>query len=235
MTKRNVENDIDELREDLLGELSPAERLTLTMEAVASGARDSTERLRETCPQRTYRGPDAAYIERWRLAARLRDQVVYTLHTTALRYEHLETEYRRRLSRELEEGGGSAADEEAIDLTIEQANQLDGLFAQLYATYHGAAQFAEDRLGVTLETWLEEHDDGAEVCELVELILADEMRAELAEKWLNNGGERPYDEDDGGEDDDDAWRTLDDAADDRYETYEATWVEVIEMIPGETE
>src|SRR5689334_386760 len=52
----------------LYATFAPPERLTLLLEAMARRDDAEVERLRETCPRRTYTQVDAAFEERLRLA-----------------------------------------------------------------------------------------------------------------------------------------------------------------------
>ncbi|MFA1610778.1 hypothetical protein [Halobellus rubicundus] len=50
MTKQRLESEIDELSDELLGELDPTDRVGLMLRAEAGGREAWIDRLRRTCP-----------------------------------------------------------------------------------------------------------------------------------------------------------------------------------------
>jgi len=67
----------------------------------------------------------------------------------------------------------------------ERADIIKFLFAELYTNYHAYRQFAEEVLGVNLETWFTLHHHGEALLTDIESLLDDQMRHDLAEELLN--------------------------------------------------
>lgn len=63
MTKRSVENDLDDMSEEVLGGLDPGKRLRMSLEALADGDLDKHERLMETTPIKSYKLTDPEYTD----------------------------------------------------------------------------------------------------------------------------------------------------------------------------
>jgi hypothetical protein len=86
MTKRNVENDIEELSEEVLGDLSHDERLELLLEASAKGKDGWRERLAETAPRATYEQMEVGLTRRVEIAYAMGQTATIHLQGSALRY-----------------------------------------------------------------------------------------------------------------------------------------------------
>ncbi|WP_115864079.1 hypothetical protein [Halorussus litoreus] len=234
MTKRRLENEIDEVSKEVLGDLSPDERLQLVLEAQAAGNDRWVERLVGTCPRYHYRATDRAFTERGRLALLLGRHALYDLHTTLLHYELVKQQQRFTtivgISRD--EGLSDAA----RDRAAERADHVNGLFADLYMQWHAYQQFAEAVLGVDLETWIGRHDEGALVLDAVEDTLDDSLAVEFAEDWLSDESDGTGDEDDAGSaetaDSGESGVAPDELAELRFEGLQAMWREGIAEITG---
>jgi hypothetical protein len=216
MTKRRTERDLDELRGEVLEDLSPDDRLQLYLEAKAEDNETWMDRLIETCPQYRYRGTDFAFTERDRFSFKLCLHAMYGLHTAMLEFELVKKV--QQLTRRIDFN----RDEEPTDAELEQAEKraenLRMLFGDLYTLYHSYRQFAEEILGVDLETWLGAHPNGQFVLEGVAETLDDSLQHKLAEEDLNPNAEA----------EDDDWVTLDDVADIRYEAHSRLWAKAVD-------
>ncbi|WP_134670247.1 hypothetical protein [Halorussus marinus] len=174
MTKRRVENELDELSDEILRELSPDERLPLVLTAAADGKDDWLDRLNETCPRYTYTKRDVRYTNRTRLAFILARKAVYDLHTTWLLFEWLYSHHMQMTVIAL----CTELDPENVDrLDDSEGRDPGALLRHLYATYHGYERFADEDLGVSLETWLSIHPEGEGIATAVAEVL--EERAGL--------------------------------------------------------
>jgi len=92
MTKRSVENDLEDMSEEVLGGLNPGKRLRMSLEALADGDVDKHERLMETTPVKSYKLTDPEYTDAV--------QKMVLLSTTAM-YQ-LRLQYRTLMSFEAE-------------------------------------------------------------------------------------------------------------------------------------
>lgn len=63
MTKRSVENDLNDVSDAVLGGLEPGKRLRMTIGALAEGDDATHERLMETTPMKDYKLTDPEYTE----------------------------------------------------------------------------------------------------------------------------------------------------------------------------
>lgn len=184
MTRRRVDTAVEELSEEMLGDLDPDLRCQLWLEAIATGNDDWVDRLRETAPVYRYRGTDRAYVERAHAALQFLQYAIYDLHTTLLQHEYLDLLQRTQWVIDSLRDEDPA--EEQLDRASERADQLSCLYLALYCQYHGYKEFASDTLGIELETWFALHRDGEHVLGAVEETLDDELRYDLSTEWLND-------------------------------------------------
>lgn len=215
MSKRRLERELEEFR-PMLEELSPDERLELFLESAAADREGWLEELRETCPRRRYQTADNTYAERERVALLYCHHALYNLHTTLLSFE---------LGRQCQDmwwvldfHSDETPSDETLEEAAERAEDLCRLFRNLSTQYHAYERFAEDVLGVSLETWLGNHQDGRRVLEAVRETLADESWTRLATEDLNESGVEPGD---------DSWVTLEEVAALRYEGLRMMWEEAV--------
>lgn len=182
MSKRRVERDIERLGSDVLGELSPDDRLRLFLEAVAEGNEVQLERLQDSAPLVKYRATDPAYTIRGRSAQRFLLQAIYELHTTSLEYADIKhQQFAAVRIAFIRDEPPSKEEGAAADF---RAKTRQALFATLYSDYHVYRRFATETLGVDLETWFKGHPNGPMVLERVEADLEDNCMLELAEELL---------------------------------------------------
>lgn len=215
MTKRRVERELEE-SEELLESLSPEERLELYVQAASEGNDDWMDRLMETCPRHQYRLPDPAFMIRRQNAATLSLQAMYDLHTTVLSYDSLDQTHKAGLVRALDEDRPTT--DEDVAAGQRRAKHLAALFGNLYKQYHGYRKFADTTLGIDLETWLGVHPDSDAVLEQVTEILETAIWDERAEEIVNDSELDPGDDD---------WTTLDELAEQRYESLAGLWAETV--------
>ena len=219
MSKRRVERDIEALEEEVLGDLSPAERCQLVIEGVAAGKDDWVHRLRDTAPIVACRATDPDYTERAEWAHRLLQQAIYDLHTTSLGFDLIN---QLRWSRIIAD---ARADEEPTDVDLEAAEErathLRELIVDLYSAYHANRRFATEILGVEFETWAHLHPNGVRVLERVEDQLSDDIELDLAEEHLEEKGLEA-------ENEDDDYPLLESVTEKRYDVMVETWEEAIE-------
>lgn len=213
MTKRRVETDLDDLSEDLLGELTPDERLQLAFTAGAARNEGRFHRLLETCPRHRYWLPDRRYTMRVQLAFTLAQRAVYDLHTTLLLFGWIASRNRRTMV------ATHRTDLEPEELGVgdESPWGLGDLLRELYANYYGYKRFADEELGVPLARWLSAHPRGPTVARRVAEVLADH------EGLLRVVEDDPLTE--AAESDDRV--PADELADARYRSVTAVWTSVV--------
>jgi len=230
MSKKRIEGEVDELSEELLGDLDPDERLQLWLEGAAAGNEQWLARLRETASVGTYRATDRAFVGRGKAALQFLNGTVYRLHVAALRYELLEQ--RQYLQWLLDIERDTDPSDAELEQAGERADQIKDVFLDLYTCYHANRQFATEVLGVPFETWCELHSEGPVVLDIVEEILDNPMRYDLAEEWLNSYHDMEGNESaDGDGERDREWITLDEVAEQRYQGLVALWEKALAEIP----
>jgi len=184
MTKGNVENDVEELSEEVLGDLSHDERLELFLEASAKGKDGWRERLAETAPQATYEQMKVGLTRRVEIAYAVGQTATIHLQRSALRYLWVSSAY--EYSTQV-----SLLDEELPPhplVSMEDVHPLDFLEA-VYIWSEAYRRFANDDLGVALETWLSEVPEGARILDTVDAIL--ESEADQLRRWQGDGEPLP--------------------------------------------
>ena len=186
MTKGNVENDIEELSEEVLGDLSHDERLELLLKASAKGKDGWRERLAETAPRATYEQMEVGLTRRVEIAYAMGQTATIHLQGSALRYLWVSSayEYSAQVSL-LEELPPHPL------VSIEDVHPLDFLEA-VYIWSEAYRRFANDDLGVALETWLSKVPEGAQVLDTVDAIL--ESEADQLRRWQGDGEPLPIPE-----------------------------------------
>lgn len=195
MTKRSVRADIDDLNEDVLGDLTPDQRTELYHEAVAAGREEWVETLRKTCDWRRYRAMEMAYTDRIEASFQLLQATLYELHTTVLHYQLCRERQHRQWATDWEREEEEEEEPPAarVEAAVERADQIRCFFIKLYAHYHAAQRFATEVLGVDLRTWLAPRPEGEAVLELVEQVIAQDHEKERAEKFLADRAESDED------------------------------------------
>lgn len=88
--------------------LSPGERFTMLLEALARNDDSERAALLETCPRKTYKMTDAAYSNHLSAARQLVDMVIFDVITQA--YLMLEVEYLLETTRDVDRLEGRAAE-----------------------------------------------------------------------------------------------------------------------------
>ena len=237
MSKRRLENEIDELSDTILGDLEPDQRLQLLLRARADENEQWIDRLVETCPQYDYTATDHAFTDRVQLAQRIAQQAVYELHTTYLHYEY--TRQQQRYTWLLDDVRDEEPSDEELDRASERADEIRELFADLYTIYHTHQRFATEILNVDPETWLTFHPEGPTVFEVVADVIDDHREIEFAESYLNEQFEADEEEEvdteatdpDQTVPDDDHKETLEEITEIRYEALASVWKDAIAEIP----
>lgn len=222
MSRRRTTRRAEELGDELLADLEPVARHRLLLEAEAEGNDYAIKRLRETCPKRTYRTRDSRYTERARTALSFRQIGLSTLQATVLELELLRQRQRTLWCVDLyRDGGLSAAEETRL---LERDDRIAHLVADLYAEYHAQRRFAEEILGVELETWFAPHPEG-------DAVLAD-VTAQFTNSALLADAAAIVTDMRGSAADSTAARDILDAlADERYEASAELWAAAIEGRP----
>ena len=213
MTKRRLESDLEELSEELLGDLTPSERLEIALTANATGNVDWVTQLSETCPRARYDQPEMAFTVRKQFAFTLAQQAVYDLRTTTLLFGWTDTK------REIQQILTSYTDLDSAEFKFEPLPKgtRATLFRKLYVYYEGYARFADANLGVTLAEWLALHPDGPATVEMAEAMLE-------GSAGLREVAEAEY------TDEDEKEASLDDVADQFTESLQARWDEMLDKI-----
>jgi hypothetical protein len=88
MTKQPLETEIDELGDEILGELDPTDRAGLMLRAHTLDREAWVNRLRRTCPKHTYEARDAEFSNRMHLAFVWGYEVLYDLCLSVERYRY---------------------------------------------------------------------------------------------------------------------------------------------------
>lgn len=208
MSKRRIEQDIEEVSAELLEDLSPDERTQLVLQAQAAGKDQWVERLCETCPRFEFVGLDRTYTNRIRIATLLAWRAVYDLHTYALYYElaSQRNRYRFLLSQTDYDVGSDGLDDEVSPME----------WLTLLAVDHQAYErFATDILGASLAEWLSLSGEGDAVVEAVEELL--EERGHMLEHDYGDFLDDPVTTD----------LTIEELADVVFEAVKAAWDEAI--------
>jgi len=154
MTKRRLETDIDDLSDEILGELDPSDRVGLMLRARAGGRDAWIDRLRQTCPQHTYETYDVEYTNRMQLATVWGCNARYGLQIALDRYRYA------MLRRNRDTLLWIVADEEMKPLVEEVIDDSETTITpiewvvRLARDYYGYEMFAEEVLGISLAEWL---------------------------------------------------------------------------------
>ncbi|WP_256686112.1 hypothetical protein [Halococcus qingdaonensis] len=158
MTKRSLENDIEALNQEVLGDLSHDERLELLLEANANRKDSWRERLAETAPRAIYEQMEVGLTRRVEVSYTMGQTATVHLQSSALRYLWASSvfEYSAQVT---------LADEELPPHPLVSMDDFDPteFLVELYVTTDAYRRFATEDLGVSLETWLAGVPEGASV------------------------------------------------------------------------
>lgn len=154
MTKRTLENDIDNLSDEILGGLDPTDRVGLMLRAGAAGRNNWIDRLRETCPQHTYETYDVDYTNRMQLAIVWGCNAQYDLRVALERYRHAALQRQRDLLLSVVAADGMEPLIEDITNSTDGIGTPVGCVAHLARLYYGYEMFAEEVLDISLTEWL---------------------------------------------------------------------------------
>lgn len=198
MAKRKIETELDELSEELLEDLDHRERFALLLKTNEDDREHWRERLVETIPEADYRGVDPAYRRRAYVLLTLSERAVYELHTRFLEYQVRQTEaLHYDLAELLEDDEIETPDSGS---PFEDESSPGERLGDLYLEYHAYRRFAEQVIGVDLETWVAGHPNGQAVVAVIEdtlerfseeqfavdedLPAATEEMVDLSNEWL---------------------------------------------------
>ena len=160
MSKRRLEREIDALREKVLCDMSAKDRVQARLQQAAAGQETQAAQLDETAPREDHSMCDPEYVAEWIATMRLRQIAVYQLHRWLLEFKYRYTYH--VLETLLEEEGPPSADRRAgAGLALCRLTEI----TRAYADY------AEEELNVSLETFLAGHDTGQWVLERVNATL----------------------------------------------------------------
>lgn len=164
MTKRRVKNELDQLSDDVLSDLPPAERLKAFARVAADDTSPEAARLDETAPRedRSVRDPD--YIIRRLALDRFAQTAVYNLHRLLLQYRWAQVS-QAVVAPHVESDSEAAAD-----------FQPGLLFWALVDRRHLYSEFAAEELDLSLEEFLARHDNGRAVLAQVDQTIGDARR-----------------------------------------------------------
>lgn len=209
MTKRRVEIDIDALSDDLLEDLSVAERRTLTLEAQAAGRDEHVDLLKSKRPTYEYCLPDLMYHLEMRSLQTLALQAMYDFKRCLLNYDRTMTRNRYRAQLV------ALCETHDIDCELSDLDPLDqpAVWARLLAGYyHGYERFATEDVDVPLETWLAFDEEGPRLVEAAQDVIADYERGPSTEQFVDDALELG---------------TPEDFGDIHYNTLHETWSEFV--------
>ena len=169
MTKRSLQNDIGELSEELLDELSSDTRLQLLLEATASDRDHWKERLVESVPRAAHTLQAGGFTRRATVSYMAAQAAVADLYSAVVWYSSIKSihEYSAHVT--------LVSD----DLPPHPWTLVDGagpttLLVQLYITYESYCRFAAEEIGVSFSTWVSPIPDGELLAEVVPDILDEE-------------------------------------------------------------
>jgi len=184
-SRRKLQRELEELGEETLSALPPESRLKLMIQSQAAGNEELTDRLRETIPERDYRGIDHEYKQQATVAVIMAKQAVYELHLSFMEYELAKSESQKMLLSSLARPPGDvgeepvgegavheAAESEDVEVTEDAAEALGEQDVHdvamqggrrhlrqaatfLYVDYHAYKRFAEEQLDIELAELLE--------------------------------------------------------------------------------
>jgi len=153
-SKRGVEAELDKLSDDVLPSLPSEYRLKMTMEAWASGDEETHERLKDTAPMKEYRVTDPEFSDALNASLVLSLKAWFDLQTGRWRflYEKRDADYKQLLHQEHGDEWDWVEEPPEDDLFFEKsAMKAAAHFLKDYLAYD---RFAEEELGVSLETFL---------------------------------------------------------------------------------
>lgn len=153
-SKRNIETELDKLSDDVLPSLPPEYRLKMTMEAWASGDEETHEQLKDSAPLKEYRVTDSEFSDALNASLVLSLKAWFDLQTGRWRflYEKLNGEHKDMLHRTHGDEWDWVEEPSEDDLFFEKAAMKAA--AHFLKDYLAYERFAEEELGVPLETFL---------------------------------------------------------------------------------
>jgi hypothetical protein len=162
-TKRSLETELADVSDTILNDLNANERIRLLIKAKANGDETQRDRLVESCPTAEYERPDHQYTNRALFAHTEAQTAVYSLWTTWLELQWVQTQLTHVEMMDLFDLYPTDVVEdplEGIDFpdAAERITRLEGrqtdLLATLHTRYHVYRRFAEETIGVDLTEFL---------------------------------------------------------------------------------
>jgi hypothetical protein len=149
----DIERDLDDLSDAVLGELAPDERARLSVQLRAAGEGDRLHQLRDAAPVKTYEATDLDFIER---EHQLRAEALYALwelDTGVWRffYEKAHGQIREANYREFPDAEWTEEPSPENDFHEQGAKRRAGLFL---ADYRAWKRYATEDVGVSLREFL---------------------------------------------------------------------------------
>lgn len=172
MSKRRINDQIDDISNEVLGDLDPNQRLSLLLEFQREGKDHRVSRLIETCPRDSYKVADPAFMNRYWTAELTAYKAAFDLQSSRLVYEH------RCMERDSVLSAGDVDDR--LDEVKEKTSKAMQAFLTLHIQFFSYQRFAERTLGIELEELVALHPDGVRVLDMTTDIVDDQLLKETS-------------------------------------------------------
>lgn len=205
-TTRDIENRIDELKEEGSASVSPSERLELAIKSTATGEKSEVKRIVGNYSYSSQE-PEGESKPHKTIASLFSQEATYQLEKDLLKFElaRLEGTYDFHLWVKY---GDQLGMEEPTEENAFFENDAQKWAKRLYIDYHGYRRFAEDKLGVDINTFLSLSPANESVHDIDEVIKDLEERGWLGDETAEVEGDRVE---------------LDEAAESMYKELSQSW------------
>lgn len=154
-TPNDIDDDLTEVSDAILGDLSPEQRTKLSVEAIASGREEHVEKLKAAAPRKTYEAADLDYAEYMRDVLM---QAAYTWHELErgihlFHLTRLEGRYHSELAANHDVEDWDWVDEPSEENDYHEGEAMDAA-ARFLKDYRKWEQFAAEILAVDLPSFL---------------------------------------------------------------------------------
>lgn len=154
-SRRGIERTVDTLTDDLLADLSIAERVAMAIRARAEDDVDRLDQLRDTAEFKTYKAPNKRFRQGDTYALTMGFQAALDLTVRAWRFHYARLAATYRLEAHLNHGEDSPLGEPTEENGYFEKEAHDAA-ASLLATYLAWEDVAEEVYGVPAETFLKQ-------------------------------------------------------------------------------